>query len=93
MSLRWNMTNSNPLADTFPDHEDQSLVLRARSGDRQALEDLVHILDRGATSPPGSSQRCTPRRFATASPRCADLGKLTSLIGAVTVKRKEESHD
>ena len=24
--------------------------------------------------PPGSSQRCTPRRFATASPRCADLG-------------------
>jgi RNA polymerase sigma factor (sigma-70 family) len=36
------MTISNPLADNFPDHEDQSLVLRARSGDRQALEDLVH---------------------------------------------------
>ena len=35
----------------------------------------------GATSPPGSSQRCTPRRFATASPRCADLGKLTCWIG------------
>src|ERR1700730_4523676 len=31
----------NPLADNSPDHEDQSLVLRARSGDRQALEDLV----------------------------------------------------
>ncbi|HJY92803.1 MAG TPA: sigma factor [Candidatus Acidoferrum sp.] len=36
------MTISNPLADNSPDHEDQSLVLRARSGDRQALEDLVH---------------------------------------------------
>src|SRR6201993_1903599 len=35
------MTISNPLADNFLDHEDQSLVLRARSGDRQALEDLV----------------------------------------------------
>ena len=35
------MTISNPLADNSPDHEDQSLVLRARSGDRQALEDLV----------------------------------------------------
>ena len=75
------MTISNPLADNSPDHEDQSLVRRARSGDRQTLEDLVHILDRGATSPPGSSQRCTPRRFATASPRCADLGKLTCRIG------------
>jgi len=31
----------NPLADNFPDHEDQRLVRRARSGDRQALEDLV----------------------------------------------------
>jgi hypothetical protein len=49
----------------------------------------------------GSSQRCTPRRFATVSPRCADLGKLTcriiffggALIGVVTVKRKEEIHD
>jgi RNA polymerase sigma factor (sigma-70 family) len=35
------MTINNPLADNFPDHEDQNLVLRARSGDRQALEDLV----------------------------------------------------
>jgi RNA polymerase sigma factor (sigma-70 family) len=32
----------NPLADNAPtDHEDQSLVMRARSGNRQALEDLV----------------------------------------------------
>jgi hypothetical protein len=31
------MTISNPLADNSPDHEDQSLVLRARSGDRQAV--------------------------------------------------------
>ena len=38
---RWTMTIRNPLADNSPDHEDQSLVLRARSGDRQALEDLV----------------------------------------------------
>ena len=47
------------------------------------MPNLIHynILDRGATSPPGSSQRCTPRRFATASPRCADLGKLTCRIG------------
>ena len=36
------MTISNPLTDNPPDHEDESLVLRARSGDRQALEDLVH---------------------------------------------------
>jgi RNA polymerase sigma factor (sigma-70 family) len=36
------MTIHNPLADNSPDHEDQHLVLRARSGDRQALEDLVH---------------------------------------------------
>ena len=36
------MTISNPLADNSPDHEDQSLVLRAHSGDRQALEDLLH---------------------------------------------------
>jgi len=35
------MSINNPLADNSPDHEDQSLVLRARSGDRQALEDLV----------------------------------------------------
>ncbi len=35
------MTINNPLADNSPDHEDQSLVLRARSGDRQAVEDLV----------------------------------------------------
>src|ERR1700688_2379600 len=36
------MSTNNPLADNFPDHEDQNLVLRARSGgDRQALEELV----------------------------------------------------
>jgi len=35
------MTINNPLADNSPDHEDQSLVLRARSGDHQALEGLV----------------------------------------------------
>jgi len=35
------MTIHNPLADNSPDHEDQNFVLRARSGDRQALEDLV----------------------------------------------------
>src|SRR6516162_1730156 len=32
----------NPLTDNSPtDHEDQSLVMRARSGDRTALEDLL----------------------------------------------------
>jgi len=35
------MTINNPLADNSPDHEDQSLALRARSGDHQALQDLV----------------------------------------------------
>src|SRR5579872_58393 len=35
------MNTNNPLADHSPDHEDQELMLRARSGDRQALEDLV----------------------------------------------------
>jgi DNA-directed RNA polymerase specialized sigma24 family protein len=35
------MTINNQLADNSPEHEDQSLVLRARSGDRKALEDLV----------------------------------------------------
>jgi RNA polymerase sigma factor (sigma-70 family) len=35
------MTIHNPLAENFPDHEDQNLVLRARAGDRLALEDLV----------------------------------------------------
>src|SRR6516164_1248877 len=35
------MTINNPLADSPADHEDQELVLRARSGDRKALEDLV----------------------------------------------------
>jgi RNA polymerase sigma factor (sigma-70 family) len=35
------MNINNPLADNSPDHEDQSLVLRARSGDHQALEELV----------------------------------------------------
>ena len=33
------MNTNNPLADHSPDHEDQELMLRARSGDRQALED------------------------------------------------------
>jgi len=35
------MRTNNPLADDSPDHEDQNLVLRARSGDRRALEELV----------------------------------------------------
>jgi RNA polymerase sigma factor (sigma-70 family) len=36
------MSMNNPLADNAPtDHEDQALVMRARSGDRQALEDLI----------------------------------------------------
>src|ERR1700747_3005490 len=35
------MNTNNPLADHSPDHEDQELMLRARSGDRQALEDLI----------------------------------------------------
>jgi len=41
------------------------------------MPNLIHynILDRGATSPPGSSRPCTPRRFETASPRCAERGR------------------
>ena len=39
--LQIGMTINNPLADHSPDHEDQNLVLRARSGDRTALEHLV----------------------------------------------------
>src|SRR5260370_36430 len=36
------MSVDNPLADnSTTDHDDQSLVMRARSGDRKALEDLV----------------------------------------------------
>jgi RNA polymerase sigma factor (sigma-70 family) len=36
------MSVNNPLADNSPnDYDDQSLVIRARSGDRKALEDLV----------------------------------------------------
>jgi DNA-directed RNA polymerase specialized sigma24 family protein len=36
------MSVNNPLADNCPsDHDDQSLVMRARSGDRKGLEDLV----------------------------------------------------
>jgi len=35
------MSVNNPLADSPTDHDDQSLVIRARSGDRKALEDLV----------------------------------------------------
>src|SRR6266404_1759815 len=41
VTWRCTMTIHNPLADHSPDHEDQSLVLRARSGDHQALEELV----------------------------------------------------
>jgi RNA polymerase sigma factor (sigma-70 family) len=37
------MTIDNPLADNSADHEDQKLVLRVRSGDRKALEELVRI--------------------------------------------------
>src|ERR1700719_3862559 len=36
------MSVNNPLADDSPtDHEDQNLVMRARSGDRTALEELI----------------------------------------------------
>jgi RNA polymerase sigma factor (sigma-70 family) len=35
------MTINNPLANNSPDQEDRTLVLRAHSGDRNALEDLV----------------------------------------------------
>jgi DNA-directed RNA polymerase specialized sigma24 family protein len=36
------MNIENPLMDNAPtDHEDQSLVMRARGGDREALEELV----------------------------------------------------
>jgi RNA polymerase sigma factor (sigma-70 family) len=36
------MSVNNPLADQSPtDHEDQSLVMRARAGDRTALEELI----------------------------------------------------
>jgi RNA polymerase sigma factor (sigma-70 family) len=36
------MSMNNPLADNAPtDHEDQALVMRANSGDRQALEELI----------------------------------------------------
>src|ERR1700758_769356 len=36
------MSMNNPLADNAPtDHEDQALVMRARSGDREALEHLI----------------------------------------------------
>ena len=45
-----------------------------------AITPFTLILNRGATSPPGRSQRCSPRRFATASPRCADPGKLNCRI-------------
>src|SRR5260370_38660857 len=41
-AARGAMSVDNPLADNAPtDHEDQGLVMRARSGDREALEDLV----------------------------------------------------
>ena len=55
------MTINNPLADNSPDHEDQSLVLRARAGDHQALEDLVqrhqtwiYIQHRHSHAPPSA---------------------------------------
>ena len=36
------MSKNNPLADNAPtDHEDQALLMRARSGDREALEHLI----------------------------------------------------
>src|ERR1700720_2070195 len=36
------MSVNNPLVDHSPtDHEDQNLVMRARAGDRTALEDLI----------------------------------------------------
>src|ERR1700729_1193397 len=36
------MSMNNPLADHAPtEHEDQALVMRARSGDREALEHLI----------------------------------------------------
>src|SRR6266852_6774431 len=36
------MSVNNPLADQSPtDHEDQRLVMRARAGDRTALEELI----------------------------------------------------
>ena len=36
------MSTTNPFADDAPtDHEDRALVMRARSGDRKALEELV----------------------------------------------------
>jgi RNA polymerase sigma factor (sigma-70 family) len=36
------MSTNNPLADNAPtDHEDQALVMRTRSGDREALEHLI----------------------------------------------------
>jgi len=36
------MSVNNPLVDECPtDHEDQNLAMRGRSGDREALEDLV----------------------------------------------------
>jgi len=36
------MTVDNPLADSAPsEQEDENLVVRARAGDRKALEDLI----------------------------------------------------
>src|ERR1700722_12960975 len=36
------INKNNPLADNAPtDHEDQALVMRTRSGDREALERLI----------------------------------------------------
>ena len=136
------MTINNPLADNSPDHEDQNLVLRARSGDRQALEDLVErhqawiyniavrmlhhpqdaedvtqeilikVLTRRPAGGPRGPQTAAStrpagrtRRRSTTGPRAprsprsrrwsiTGVTATTARIrGAVTVKRKEESHD
>src|SRR4029077_17383554 len=47
------------------------------------MPSLIHynILDRGGHFAAWEQPALQPRRFATASPRCADLGKLTCRIG------------
>ena len=45
----------------------------AKAGAEVVKGNLTDALDLQA-------ERCTPRRFATASPRCADLSKLTCRI-------------
>ena len=41
MTINDPVAGDNPSADNSPDHEDQQLVLGARSGERKALEALV----------------------------------------------------